>query len=110
MTSLRDALAAGRPSEVTLDAVVLTKPHFFYGSTTHAMHEAFDAASDGIRFEVVDNVRLAPPVPVTPGDRVEIRGELIPKSSGRPLVHWTHHDPRHRHPDGYIELNGKAYA
>jgi hypothetical protein len=110
MMTLHDALRARRPNEVTLDAVVLTKPRFFYGRNTHAMHETFDALSDGVRIEVVDNVALAPPVPVMPGDRVEIRGELVRTSSGRPLVHWTHHDPRHRHPDGYILFDGRTYA
>ena len=51
-------------------------------------------ADDGHRLEVVDNVSLAPRVPVTPGDRVSIQGVLVPDARRGPLVHWTHHDPR----------------
>ena len=111
MTTLADALASHRPSEVAFSGTVLNAPHFFYGSNTHAMHEAFDVLSDdGRRVEIVDNVKLAPRVPVAAGDRVEICGELVPVTKHGPLVHWTHHDPTHRHADGYIDFNGRRYA
>jgi hypothetical protein len=111
METLSSALARQAPSEVTFGATVLSTPHFFYGSNTHAVHEAFRVRSDdGHDLEIVDNVALAPRVPVVPGDRVGIRGELVPVTSRGPLVHWTHADPAHVHPDGYIELNGRTYA
>ena len=110
-TTLANGLASASPSEVAFSGTVLNAPHFFYGTNTHAMHEAFDVRSDdGHRVEVVDNVKLAPRVPVMPGDRVSILGELVPETNHGPLVHWTHHDPAHVHPDGYIELNGRRYA
>jgi hypothetical protein len=111
MNSLSAGLAAASPSEVRFAATVSSKPHFFFGNTTRAWHEAFQVCGDdGSSVEVVDNVALAPPVPVAPGDRVLVQGELIPHAARGPLVHWTHHDPSHRHQDGFIELHGRRYA
>jgi hypothetical protein len=111
MNTLQAGFAARAPSEVAFSATVLDRPHYFYGARTHAEHEAFDVrADDGHRLEIVDNVALAPRVPVMPGDRIAVQGELVPGAVRGPLVHWTHHDPRHHHPDGFIELRGRLYA
>jgi hypothetical protein len=111
MNSLQAGFALRTPSEVAFDATVVDRPRFFYGSRTHAVHEAFDVrADDGHRLEIVDNVSLAPRVPVAPGDRIQVQGELVPGATRGPLVHWTHHDPRHHHVDGFIELRGRLYA
>jgi hypothetical protein len=111
MNTLSAGLALQTPSEVAFSGVVLSRPHFFFGSNTHAMHEAFAVRGDsGQRVEIVDNVKIAPRVPVTPGDRVSVRGELVPQARHGPIVHWTHHDPEGQHPDGYIELDGRVYA
>lgn len=111
MNSLAAGLAAATPSEVRFNGTAESKPRFFFGSGTHAWHEAFDVLSDdGHRVEVVDNVLIAPRVPVAPGDRVVVQGELVPGAVRGPLVHWTHHDPVGRHVDGFIELHGRRYA
>ena len=111
MNTLTAGLATTCPSEVAFGATVLTSPTFFYGTNTHAMHETFRVrGDDGSSLDVVDNVKLAPRVPVIPGDRIRVQGELVPDTARGPLVHWTHHDPSHVHPDGYIELNGRRYA
>lgn len=111
MNTLAAGFAQARPSEVAFAATVLDAPHFFYGTRTHAVHEAFDVrADDGHRLEIVDNVALAPRVPVAPGDHIVVQGELVARASHGPLVHWTHHDPAHRHPDGFIALRGRVYA
>jgi|SRR5271156_4266013 len=111
MNSLAGALASHVPSEVTFAGTVVSRARFFYGSNTHALHEAFNVRSDdGHRVEIVDNVKLAPRVPVAVGDHVTVKGELIPDGDRGPLVHYTHHDPRGLHDDGYIELNGRVYA
>jgi hypothetical protein len=39
---------------------------------------------------------------------VEVRGEYIYDPRGG-LIHYTHMDPRGRHPAGYIRANGKIY-
>jgi hypothetical protein len=96
--------------EVDFEATVTSQPRFFYGSRTRSMHEAFNVQSSSGRFEVVDNVDIAPRIPVQPGDRVEIRGELVHDPGRLPVVHWTHHDPAHRHADGFIRLHGRVYA
>ncbi len=111
MDSLASAFARQAPSEVTFGATVLSAPHFFYGTNTRAVHEAFRVRSDdGHALEIVDNVKLAPRIPVAVGDHIDVRGELVPVTSHGPLVHWTHADPAHLHPDGYIDLNGRRYA
>lgn len=106
------AAAYASPSAAWVDftAIVASTPRFFYGSRTHAMHEAFDVRSSAGKLEVVDNVSIAPRCPVRAGDSVEIRGEMVHDPGRLPVVHWTHHDPAGRHPDGFIRLNGRLYA
>jgi len=58
----------------------------------------------------VDNVDIAPPVPVCPGDSIEVRGEMVHDRGRAPIVHWTHHDPGGTHEDGFIRLRGREYA
>jgi hypothetical protein len=97
-------------NEVQWSGTVASPAHFFRGSHTHAEHEQFDVRrADGTLFRVIDNVDLAPRVPVVPGDRVTVRGELVERGGRMPIVHWTHYDPRGRHPDGWIELAGLRY-
>ncbi|HTU82610.1 MAG TPA: DUF3465 domain-containing protein [Candidatus Acidoferrales bacterium] len=95
---------------VDFGATVTSQPRFFIGSRTHCMHEAFDASSAAGPIEVVDNVAIAPRCPVRVGDRVEICGEMVHDPGRPPIVHWTHHDPGGRHPDGFIRLRGRVYA
>jgi len=97
--------------EVRYTGTVVTPPSFFTSRHTQRTHEQFDVrADDGSRFRVVDNVTIAPRVPARPGDRVTVQGELVHDRGRPPLVHWTHHDPRGRHPDGFIALGGRLYA
>jgi hypothetical protein len=111
MESVRAGVATGVSGEVRFGATVVGNPHFFSSSVSGSTHEAFDVRSDdGVRVEVVDNVSIAPRVPVGVGDRVLIQGVLIPKASRGPLVHWTHHDPEGTHQGGFIEWNGRRYA
>jgi hypothetical protein len=98
------------PALVDFTATVSSAPRYFYGSRTHCMHEAFDAQSAAGPLEVVDNVAIAPPCPVRQGDTVEIRGEMVHDRGRKPIVHWTHHDPAHRHADGFIRYRGRLYA
>jgi len=97
-------------SEVQWSGTVTSAASFFRGSSTHRTHEQFDVRrDDGAIFRVIDNVDLAPRVPVVPGDRVTVRGELVAARSKLPIVHWTHHDPRGVHPGGWIEHAGRHY-
>jgi hypothetical protein len=111
VSNLFAALAGPLPVEVDFRGTVTSPARFFVGTTTHARHEAFDARTDdGFGLEVVDNVDLAPPVAVHPGDRIAVRGELVHDPSRGPIVHWTHHDPAAHHPDGWIDFAGRRYA
>jgi hypothetical protein len=103
--------AGSVPAQVTFAATVDSFPHEFVGRITHARHEEFSVhQDDGRRLRIIDNIDLAPPIPVRPGDRIVVRGELVHDRNGEPVVHWTHHDPAARHPGGWIELAGRRYA
>jgi hypothetical protein len=76
-------------------------------------HEGFllhlrGSAGRGLTVKVEDNVDITGPIPIAPGDDVELRGEYIYNDLGG-LIHYTHHDPSGRHPGGYIKVGGKTY-
>lgn len=48
-------------------------------------------------------------VPVREGEVVTFRGEYEYTEFGG-TIHWTHHDPRGVHDDGWIEYEGKQYG
>jgi|SRR5581483_6280833 len=104
------AYASLRPTQVDFSGTVTTPARFFYGKYSHAMHEAFNVATTAGPVEIVDNVAIAPRVPVMKGDRVDVRGEMVHDPGKIPIVHWTHHDPQQTHPDGFIRLDGETYA
>ena len=93
-----------------LTGTVMTQPSFFFGTRTKCEHEQFTMATPQGPVQVIDNVDIAPRVPVQPGDRIEARGELVHDRGKPPILHWTHHDPAHKHPDGFIRFQGKVYA
>lgn len=107
---IQSAYYGARPAEVTFEASVTSNPRFFFGSRTQRMHEAFDASTAAGPVEIVDNVGIAPRVPVQPGDRIQVRGEMVHDPNRIPIVHWTHHDPDRRHAGGFIRLRGQVYA
>ncbi|MHB8140968.1 MAG: DUF3465 domain-containing protein [Vulcanimicrobiaceae bacterium] len=104
------AYAGARPAMVQFNATVESAPHFFRGSRTHAVHEAFDARTSAGPVEIVDNVDIAPRVPVQVGDSIAVRGEMVHDPGRPPVVHWTHHDPEGTHAGGFIRLHGRTYA
>ena len=57
---------------------------------------------------VETNVDLTGPVPLSLGEHVTVRGEYEYYPLGG-VIHWTHHDPRGRHPGGYIISDGRVY-
>ena len=57
---------------------------------------------------IAHNIDLAPRAPVERGDTLRFKGEYEWNEKGG-VVHWTHHDPRKRHPGGWLEAGGKRY-
>jgi hypothetical protein len=108
--NIADAYGGLGAARVRFEATVSSSPHFFYGSRTHSMHEAFNAQTQAGPLEIVDNVSIAPRCPVRIGDRIEVCGEMVHDPNRLPVVHWTHHDPSGRHADGFIRLHGRLYA
>jgi hypothetical protein len=105
------AVAANRVADVAVEGSVIDQPTFFTGRHTHARHETFDIVTEhGLRLRVVDNVSLAPAIPVQIGDSVVVQGQLVPKP-GESLIHDTHHCPGPGwHRGGWIEWRGHRYA
>ncbi len=71
-------------------------------------HQRFILKVENLSILVAHNIDLAPRVPLKVGDEVILHGEYIYKEKGG-VLHWTHRDPRHKHPDGWICYQGKIY-
>ena len=71
-------------------------------------HERFILRVGELTVLVAHNTELAPPVPLAPGDTVEVRGEYEWNQLGG-VIHWTHRDPGGRHPPGWIRFRGRLY-
>jgi hypothetical protein len=77
--------------------------------TEGARHQRFLVrVEDGLTILVAHNRDLAARVPVQAGDSVVLQGEYVWNPRGG-VIHWTHHDPEHRHQPGWIEYHGHRY-
>lgn len=58
---------------------------------------------------IAHNIDLAPRVKnPKEGNAIDFYGEFEWNNKGG-VVHWTHHDPGNRHPDGWLKYQGKIY-
>ena len=65
--------------------------------------------SKGQTLLIAHNIDLAPRIPdLNVGDTVEFYGEYEWNSKGG-VIHWTHHDPKKKHVDGWLKHKGKVY-
>ncbi len=74
-------------------------------------HEGFLLRLDSgcvlvVRVEV--NTDFTGAIPLNPNAQVAVKGEYEYYPRGG-VIHWTHHDPRGRHENGYIEAGGRTY-
>ncbi len=64
---------------------------------------------DGLSILIAHNIDLAPRVEnIQAGDSIEFKGEYAWNAKGG-VVHWTHHDPNGRHPDGWLKHQNRTY-
>lgn len=65
--------------------------------------------SSGQTLLVAHNIDLAARVAnIQVGDTVEFNGEFETNPQGG-VIHWTHHDPRGIHVDGWLRHKGRTY-
>ena len=58
---------------------------------------------------IAHNIDLAAKIPgLAIGDTVDFYGEYEWADKGG-VIHWTHHDPNHKHLDGWLKHRGKTY-
>ena len=64
---------------------------------------------NGLTVLIAHNIDLAPRIEgLKKGDIVEFYGEYEYSQKGG-VIHWTHHDPRGKHIDGWLKYQGKMY-
>ncbi len=65
--------------------------------------------SNGQTVQAVYNSDMCPRVPVHVGDRTTLAGMFLMTNVG-PMMHWLHHDPSGKRPDGFVEVGGQRYC
>lgn len=59
----------------------------------------------------VYNIDLSEKIPLSPGDIIDLAGELkYDDKKKTPLIHWLHDDPQKKRKNGYVIHNDKKYG
>ncbi len=74
--------------------------------TYYGLHEGFVVRIDGSTHRVEDNAGITGPIPLHAGEPIALQGQYECDDG---VIHWTHHDPRLRHPPGYVRVGGTSY-
>ncbi|MCC2678779.1 MAG: hypothetical protein K0R29_1355 [Pseudobdellovibrio sp.] len=73
-------------------------------------HQSWEAQlSDGSIITVVYNSNMGERVPVEEGMTFSVGGQFIWTKDGG-LIHWLHHDPKKKRPDGWVFLEDIVYG
>ncbi|MEM6315852.1 MAG: DUF3465 domain-containing protein [Planctomycetota bacterium] len=103
------ALFEARQSD-TMVTVVGRVVHLLADDNEGSRHQRWLMDTPGrITLKISHNIDLADRVPISEGDLVRVRGEYEWNEKGG-VVHWTHHDPKGWHEDGWVEHEGKYYG
>lgn len=75
----------------------------------HPHQKCIVQLNSGITILIAHNIALAPRIEsLRSGDTLAFKGEYVWSHKGG-TVHWTHHDPKQAHPDGWLRHQGKQY-
>ena len=101
---------ANQQSDVQVEAygtIVKVLPDDTVGSQHQRLLVKLDSGNVVL---IAHNIDLAPRVEnLQKGEKIRFYGEFEWNDKGG-VVHWTHHDPRNKHPAGWIEYRGKKYG
>lgn len=97
----------------TSDAIVTDQGevvHVLPDDTEGDRHQKFIVAiNDNLTILIAHNIDMAERVTVRKGDTVRFKGEYEWDERGG-IMHWTHHDPKGWHENGWIEINGNRVS
>lgn len=106
------ALFKKKQSNVIVQAageVVHVLPDDSYDLDGSGLHQNFLVELMGnVTVKVSHNLEFGR-IPISKGDIVSFKGEYEWSEKGG-TIHWTHHDPKGWHEDGWVEINGQRFG
>lgn len=88
--------------------VVKNLPDDLHDDDGSGQHQQFLVdVPGGVTVKIAHNLKFGR-APVREGDGIRFKGEYEFNDRGG-CIHWTHHDPKGWHEDGWLEHHGKRY-